>query len=821
MSLLSDLAAKLKGVQRPAPETTPVPQTKTNTRIYQQEAFRAGLLVTDQFDKAITKCQTKVEELAEECRSRNRKFRDIEFDLGKDQDQCLHSLSTPDDEKFKPADVLRVSEIFDNPQFFIDGTQSSDIVQGRLGDCWFLCAVATLSSMPGLIEKVCVARDEKVGIYGFIFCRDGEWVDVIIDDQLFTSVPKYETLVPETQNLYHKDKNLYDKVARRGSKTLYFAKSAQENETWVPLLEKAFAKLHGDYAALIGGFAFQALEDLTGGVSQVIFTNDIYDIEEFWHNDLMRATKDRLFGCYLDSLAGKGAATDNTTTEGLVSSHAYSILAALEYNGKRFLKIRNPWGQGEWNGRWSDGSKEWTKEWLPALDRLDHQFGDDGCFIMEYSDFLKTWYAVERTQLFDDSWIQSSHWLNITSRSFPCAWQYGDVSFSFTISESSPSIIMLSQADFRYWNELSGYSIWVFDFVLYKKGSQKVLGRSESSVQWPRSVTLIKYLDEGDYVLHVRLDRNYQRQKDYVRSNLSKWDHRKLGRVWGEAAKSMTMASNYDHKAWRSQMAVSPESFAGRDLLQLEIESFQAATEERKSLKARFFPTPAKITVTTQPTAPPSPSDTAVAGDTLTNDTPGAISAVSVETKTEEAGATVGIVVETAESAPAHPIPQPTSGATGEGEVAARGVDDIGGLVENGLTVEIPHPLSLPPSVAQIEGSVPVIDGVAHPDELVSHPVICDGCRVNPVIGPRYNCLVCYDYDLCDACHLSGAHPPEHQMLRIETPADAEDLDEPALSEGEDNTLLMGLRVYTKTGAKVNISGQLRHGRLISWRKQK
>ena len=24
--------------------------------------------------------------------------------------------------------------------------------------------------------------DEKVGIYGFIFCRDGEWVDVIIDE---------------------------------------------------------------------------------------------------------------------------------------------------------------------------------------------------------------------------------------------------------------------------------------------------------------------------------------------------------------------------------------------------------------------------------------------------------------------------------------------------------------------------------------------------------------------------------------------------------------------------------------------------------------
>lgn len=169
----------------------------------------------------------------------------------------------------------------------------------------------------------------------------------------------------------------------------------------------------------------------------------------------MRATKDRLFGCYLDSLAGKGAATDNTTTNGdfllllllasyssndsnkhviflrhlgLFSSHAYSILKATEYKGKRFLKLRNPWGKSEWTGRWSDGSKEWSKEWLGALDALDHQFGDDGAFIMEYEDFLQTWYAVERTQLFDDSWVMSSHWLNVTGRTYPAAWQYGDVS---------------------------------------------------------------------------------------------------------------------------------------------------------------------------------------------------------------------------------------------------------------------------------------------------------------------------------------------------------------------------------------------------------
>jgi len=39
------------------------------------------------------------------------------------------------------------------------------------GDCWFMAAVATITNLKGLIEKICVARDEKVGVYGFVFLR--------------------------------------------------------------------------------------------------------------------------------------------------------------------------------------------------------------------------------------------------------------------------------------------------------------------------------------------------------------------------------------------------------------------------------------------------------------------------------------------------------------------------------------------------------------------------------------------------------------------------------------------------------------------------
>jgi hypothetical protein len=37
-----------------------------------------------------------------------------------------------------------------------------------------MSALCTLSNMEDLIQNICVARDEKVGVYGFVFYR-GEY----------------------------------------------------------------------------------------------------------------------------------------------------------------------------------------------------------------------------------------------------------------------------------------------------------------------------------------------------------------------------------------------------------------------------------------------------------------------------------------------------------------------------------------------------------------------------------------------------------------------------------------------------------------------
>lgn len=111
-----------------------------------------------------------------ECESYLCVLRDISWNFEDDRFYCLHGPSVDESfPKFTPSAIRRVPQIFEKPEFFKDGVCYGDIVQGRLGDCWFLSAMAAVSTKPELIEKLCVARDEKVGVYGFIFCRDGDW----------------------------------------------------------------------------------------------------------------------------------------------------------------------------------------------------------------------------------------------------------------------------------------------------------------------------------------------------------------------------------------------------------------------------------------------------------------------------------------------------------------------------------------------------------------------------------------------------------------------------------------------------------------------
>jgi hypothetical protein len=48
--------------------------------------------------------------------------------------------------------------------------------------------------------------------------------------------------------------------------------------------------------------------------------------------------------------------------------------------------------------------------------------------------------------------------------------------------------------------------------------------------------------------------------------------------------------------------------------------------------------------------------------------------------------------------------------------------------------------------------------------------VICDGCNRSPIIGIRYKCLECFDYDLCESCADRQLIHTHHVMAKIRTP---------------------------------------------------
>jgi hypothetical protein len=150
------------------------------------------------YEEAAAICKEKVEKIVHECHRTNTKYLDPHFDIETDLEwdkDCLTQLKSSDEEPKSsaiPESVKRVGDIFEDPKFFVEGASANDVRQGNDGDCWFLAALCALANKLDLIEKVCVARDEKVGVYGFVFHRDGEWVSEIIDDKLYLIKPDYD-----------------------------------------------------------------------------------------------------------------------------------------------------------------------------------------------------------------------------------------------------------------------------------------------------------------------------------------------------------------------------------------------------------------------------------------------------------------------------------------------------------------------------------------------------------------------------------------------------------------------------------------------------
>jgi len=225
-------------------------------------------------------------------------------------------------------------------------------------------------------------KNADKGIYTIAFYKNDYWHRIVIDDR----------------------------IACTASLTPKFARCKTRNEIWLSMLEKAYAKLHGSYEALDGGLCTDALVDLVGGApgkhkwkrGETSYEDD----KLLWKQLVSYRNHGSLMGCYLLDISlrkERKAGEEPILNTGLVADHAYSILDVRFIDKKKLLKIRNPWGHGEWKGDWSDNWPGW-KQYTRIRALLDFKPSDDGSFWICFEDFVTNFENVDVCHVFPEAW---------------------------------------------------------------------------------------------------------------------------------------------------------------------------------------------------------------------------------------------------------------------------------------------------------------------------------------------------------------------------------------------------------------------------------
>ena len=202
-------------------------------------------------------------------------------------------------------DYKSISQMNTNYKIFENKIDCTNIEQGKLGTCYFLAAISTMSNYGQLLYQL--FPQEKInpeGFYEICLYHKGRWVKVLVDD--------YFPFIKNTNT--------------------FLWTHPINNCLYSCFLEKAYAKINGSYNDINGGYLCQAFEALTGFESfnvmkrkKELSVEKNYDIKDEVYEYFYKKIRDGyLFSCQ-------------------TWDHAYSLIALRKENNKIIFKVRNPW----------------------------------------------------------------------------------------------------------------------------------------------------------------------------------------------------------------------------------------------------------------------------------------------------------------------------------------------------------------------------------------------------------------------------------------------------------------------------------------------
>lgn len=169
---------------------------------------------------------------------------------------------------------------------------------------------------------------------------------------------------------------------------------------WAPILEKAWAKVKGNYESAEGGFSVSGLRAITGAPTFTYSTEDICTTgcaedaitPEYVFNILEQAND----ADYPMSAGTTGGADTGRNDCGIATGHAYSILEPFTLTvgdvETQMLLMRNPWGTTDYSAAWFSEDANWTDDLVSQVPwgvdpRTDVNLG---LFTMPMSEFSET-----------------------------------------------------------------------------------------------------------------------------------------------------------------------------------------------------------------------------------------------------------------------------------------------------------------------------------------------------------------------------------------------------------------------------------------------